>query len=138
MITETDHLREIRRSFVIDDSLSERASAFLQAVLENWQLGDLLVPMDFALAELVRWMIGHGSSDQMRCEVTWDQNLVFIELRDRGGLVPEPHASRTDAELATRLLAPPVIEWGAELDSRGRQLWVAFTAPVNSTGHGRP
>ena len=133
MITETVRLREARRLFVMDEELGERASAFLQSVLIGWQLDELLVSMDFALAELLRWMTGHGTSDRLRCVVTWDQNLVFAELRDRGGLVPEPHVSRVDAELATRLLAPPAVEWGAELDSRGRQLWVAFAAPAGAS-----
>ena len=136
MITETDRLREARRSFVTDDGLSDHASAFLQSVLEDWQLYELLAAMDCALAELLRWMIGHGTPDHVRCELTWDQNLVFVELHDRGGLVPEPHVSRVDAELATRLLAPPAVEWGAELDSRGRQLWVAFTVPTSNIDHG--
>jgi len=127
MIAETaTSLREVRRSFVVDEGLSERTSAFLHSALNDWQINELLVPMNFALAELVRWMTGHGTSPQMHCSVTWDQNLMFVELRDRGGLVPEPHVSRVDAELALRLLAPPAIEWGAELDARGRQLWVAF------------
>jgi hypothetical protein len=126
MITEATSLREVRRSFVVDEGLNERTSAFLLATLESWQLLDLLMPMNFALAELVRWMTVHGTSLRMHCSVTWDQNLIFVELRDRGGLVPEPHVSRVDAELALRLLAPPAIEWGAELDARGRQLWAAF------------
>jgi hypothetical protein len=137
MITEINCLREVRRSFAVDEGLSKRASEFLRSILDDWQLGELLAPMDNALTGLVRWMVDHGTSDHVRCEVTWDQGLVFIDLRDRGGLVPEPHVSRTDAELATRLLAPPAVEWGAELSSRGRQLWVAFAAPMNSADHGR-
>ena len=137
MITEADCLREARRSFAMDNELRERASGFLQSVLEEWQLDELLVPMDFALAELLRWMVDHGAAQNVRCVVTWDQSLVFVELRDRGGLVPEPHVSRVDAELAIRLLAQPAVEWGAELDSRGRQLWVAFAVPAGaSMDHG--
>jgi hypothetical protein len=126
MITETASLREVRRSLAASEGLNESAAMFLHSTLAVWQLNELLVPMDFVLAELVRWMSGHGMSPEMRCSLTWDQNLVFIELRDRGGLAPEPHVSRVDAELAMRLLAPPAVEWGAELDARGRQLWVAF------------
>ena len=132
MITETASLREVRRSLAAGEGLGDSAATFLHSTLAIWQLDELLAPMDFALAELVRWMSIHGSSSEMRCSLTWDQNLVFIELRDRGGLAPEPHVSRVDAELAMRLLAPPAVEWGAELDARGRQLWVAFATETHS------
>jgi hypothetical protein len=129
MITTIFDLREVRRAFTVDEELNERVSALLQATLDEWQVLDMLLPMDFALGELVRWINGHGTSDRVYCSITWDQTLLFIELRDRGGLIPEPHVSRVDAELATRLLAPPAVEWGAELDTRGRHLWVSFAVP---------
>ena len=132
MITEIDHLREARRSFVADEELGERATAFLRSLLSEWQLGEYLVSTDDVLGELLGWMTSHGTSDHVRCAVTWDQGLVVVELRDHGGLIPEPHVSHVDAELATRLLALPTVEWGADLDSRGRQLWVAFAVHGNA------
>ena len=53
--------------------------------------------------------------------------VLHIEVTDQGALVPGAQVSLADAELAVRLLRTPAIEWGAELDSHGRCLWVAFT-----------
>lgn len=137
MITDTVNLREVRRSFRMDEGLSVRASNLLYETLTTWQLLDVLMPVTSVMNELVHWINGHGASEEVRCSITWDQNLLFIELHDRGGLVPEPHISRTDADLAVQLLAPPAVEWGAELDSRGRQLWVAFSVPGYAAVAGR-
>jgi len=129
MITDIAGLREVRRPLTMDEGLGERASAVVHAMLEDWKLLDLIKAVDVAVSELMQWIDGHGAPDRMNLTITWDQTLLFVELHDRGGLVPEPHVSRVDAELATRLLAPPAVEWGADLDSRGRHLWVAFTVP---------
>ena len=86
MITEIINLREVRKSFVVDEGLGERASTFLRSTLDDWQLVELLAPMNIALAELLCWMTAHGTSPQMLCALTWDHSLLFVELRDRGGL----------------------------------------------------
>lgn len=134
MITDITGLREVRSPLTMDDEWGERAAAFLYATLEDWQLLDLLMPVGHALHELVQWIGGHGTSEQVSVSITWDQTLLFVELHDHGGLVPEPHVSRVDAELATRLLAPPAVEWGADLDSRGRLLWVGFAVQIAVPG----
>src|SRR5262245_25870829 len=103
MITEIDNPREVRMSFAMKDGLGDHASAFVEVLLEKWHLPEMVVPVSFALRELVRWSSGHGASDTVQCTVARDQDLLVIELRDRGGLVPEPHVSRVDAEFAARL-----------------------------------
>jgi hypothetical protein len=128
MITDIVGLREVRRPLRKDEWRGEHASAVVHATLESWQFLELLPVVNDALGELLRWMRGHGASDQTDLTVTWDETLLFVELHDRGGLIPEPQVSRVDAELAVRLLATPAV-WGADLDSWGRRLWVAFAAP---------
>ena len=132
MITDIVGLREVRRPLRKDEWRGEHASAVVHATLDSWQLLDVLPMVKGALSELLSWIHGHGGSDRLELTVTWDETLLFVELHDRGGLIPEPHVSRVDAELAVRLLTSAAVEWGADLDSRGRRLWVAFSVP--STG----
>ena len=129
MITDIVGLREVRRPLRKGEWRGEHASAVVHATLDSWQLLAMLPVVKGALSELLSWIHGHGGSDRLELTVTWDQTLLFVELHDCGGLVPKPHVSRVDAELAVRLLTPPAVEWGADLDSRGRRLWVAFAVP---------
>jgi hypothetical protein len=106
----------------------QRITAFVERVPVDWSLPELVAPLLYACRELTAWIVANGPSGEFVVTLTYDEPIVHIEVTDRGALVPNPHVSRADAELAARLLAESAIEWGAELDSRGRCLWVALHA----------
>jgi len=123
----TDALREQRTCLPIGPTFNKQVSDFVKNTLYDWQLPELVGPARCAAGELANWIIKQGASSPLALTATWDHDLLIVELGDRGGLVPDPHVSKADAELAMWLLDPPAVEWGAELDGRGRRLWVSFS-----------
>ena len=108
--------------------LKHFVDVFVSQVLQEWKLEALAGDLQRVTHELLAWMLTNGASTECRLVLTRDEPFVHVEVLDRGGLVPSPYVSLADAELAVRLLKTPVIEWGSELDSRGRCLWVCLSA----------
>jgi hypothetical protein len=101
---------------------------FVTGAPAGWGLGHLAGPIAAVVHDLVGWAMAHSPSSVFTVGLLLDGSILHVEVANRGGLAPDPFVSRTDAELAVRLLTPPVLEWGAELDSRGRCLWATLRA----------
>ena len=102
--------------------------AFVMDSLAGCGLGRLTAAVSTLATELVTWATTHSPSDGFTVQLTWDDPILHAEVTDRGSLAPDPNVSRADAELAVRLLSIPIVEWGADLDSRGRCLWATLHA----------
>lgn len=118
-----------RQTFTKSTDAPRQIAPFIEAASAKWNLPELVAPLLNAARELVAWIVANGPSGEFMVTLTRDEPVVHIEITDRGALIPNPYVSRDDAELAVRLFARPAIEWGAELNSRGRALWVCFAAP---------
>jgi hypothetical protein len=123
-----------RQTFTTSADAPQAVVPFAEEASVGWDLPELVAPLLFVARELVAWVVANGSSGEFAVTLTYDEPIVHIEVKDRGALIPNPYVSRADAELAVRLLARPAIEWGAELDSRGRTLWVSFSARRSDQG----
>lgn len=126
-------IREAHTRVQIGAVTAKQVTDFVSSALREWGLPDLIGSARCAAGELLSWIIKQGGSSPLALTVTWDDDLLFLELGDRGGLVPNPYVTRAAAELAMCLLDPPALKWGANLDERGRRLWVSFrTEPTNT------
>ena len=114
--------------FALSGYVAADVRAFVAGVPAGWGLGNLTEIVTALVSELVSWTTAHGPSEVFTVALTWDEPILHVEVSDRGGIAPEPTLSRADAELAVRLLSLPVVEWGADLDSRGRCLWATLRA----------
>ena len=123
-----------RQAFAKSADALAAVAAFVEATTVGWGLPELVASLQFAARELVAWNVANGPAGEFTVTLTYDKPVVHIEVADRGALVPNPYVSCVDADLAVRLLANPAIEWGAELDSRGRTLWVSFSAQQCAEG----
>lgn len=121
-------------SFAISGYVAADVHTFVAGVPAGWGLGHLTETVTALVNELVSWMTAHGSSEVFTAALTWDEPILHVEVSDRGGIAPEPTLARADAEFAVRLLSLPVVEWGADLDSRGRCLWATLRADRDAGG----
>jgi hypothetical protein len=113
-------------SFALSSYVAADVQAFVASIPAGWGLSHLTEPVNTLTHELVAWTTKNGPSEVFTVVLTWDEPILHVEVIDRGGIVPDPNVSRTDAEFALRLLSLPVMEWGADLDSRGRCLWATL------------
>lgn len=111
----------------VEPSLNKQAGDFLEITFFQWLVPGLIGPVRYAAGEMVTWLIKHGPCSPVTLKVTMNQKLLSIEMSDRGGLVPDLHVSKADAELAMWLLGAPAVEWGVGMDSRGRRFWIAIS-----------
>lgn len=111
------------------------ATSFTHHVLKDWDLDAYSTAVQGAASRLIAWMTAHQPATTFRLELTWDSPLLHLEVVDRATVLPDPFVSRCDARLAVDLLTPPIVEWGAQLDCRGRCLWTTLrtTEPDTST-----
>ena len=129
-IADLTGVRRETRAFEQTGHLEREVREFVEQVLGGWELSQLARGVLRAVQELVAWEMANGPSPSFTVELTWDEPLVRVEVRDRGTVIPNPNVVRSDAELAVRLLTPPAVEWGAELDVRGRCVWAVVRIPT--------
>lgn len=123
-------------SFALSGYVAADVQVFVAGVPAGWGLGHLTETLTALVSELVSWTTAHGPSEVFTVALTWDEPILHVEVSDRGGIAPEPTLSRADAGFAARLLSLPVVEWGADLDSRGRCLWATLRGDRDDTGSG--
>lgn len=123
-------------SFALTAHVAADVQAFVAGVPAGWGLGHFAETVTALVSELVSWTTAHGPSEVFTVALTWDEPILHVEVTDRGGVAPDPTVSRDDAELAVRLLTIPVVEWGADLDSRGRCLWATLHGDCDGAGSG--
>ena len=121
-------LTEVRRAFAQSADARELATQPVEPAPVDSGINELVTPLLHTARELAEWMAVHEPSGELAVTLTWDERLVFVEVRDGGSDLPKPESSRADAELGVRLLAPPAVEWDAEANADGRRLWVALVA----------
>jgi hypothetical protein len=102
------------------------AQIFTRHVTKTWHLEPFSADLTTAASRLITWLTAHEPATTFRLELTWDAPLVHLEVTDPGVSLPDPFVVKADAELAVDLLTPPIVEWGAHLDSRGRRLWITL------------
>lgn len=105
---------------------AEDVRQFARCTPEGWDLQDVAERAGDVGRELAQWMADHAPSSHLHVTLLWDNPILHVEVGDRGALAPDPNVSRRDAEFAVRVLTPPVLEWGCDLDSRGRRLWATL------------
>jgi hypothetical protein len=115
-------------AFAVSDRLVRDAALFTDQTVVSWALTDLRVVVAETTAEFVFWLLAHEPSAVVRVAVTWDGSLVHVELFDRGQIIPDTHASCTDAAFAVHVLIRPGVQWGGSVDARGRCLWATVDA----------
>jgi hypothetical protein len=123
-------------SFALSSYVADDVKAFVAGIPAGWGLGQLSENVKALTAELVAWIAANAPTDAFTVVLTWDKPILHVEVSDRGGIAPEPTLSRADAEFAVRLLSLPVVEWGADLDSRGRCLWATLRGDRDGVGSG--
>lgn len=125
-LSELAGVRRESRVFEQTGHLEHELRGFVEWAMDGWGLSQLTEDVLRIAQELVAWEVANGPSPAFTVELTWDEPLVHVEVWDRGALIPNPNVSRGDAKFAVRLLTPPRVKWGAELDPRGRCVWVAL------------
>jgi hypothetical protein len=131
-IDELAGVQREARAFEQAGYLEHDVRRFVEHVVSGWRLSQLTEDVLRIAQELVAWVMTNGPSPTFTVELTWDGPLVHVEVRDRGAVMPNPNVARGDAEFAVRLLMPPAAEWGAELDTRGRCVWVALQLRIDA------
>jgi hypothetical protein len=115
-------------AFAYSEHAADDVRQFVVRTLGGWRVEALGVSAGRAARLVTLWAREHEPAPVFRVEVTWDGPVLQIELTDRGAVVPNVNTSRDDAEFGMQLLGTAALEWGSELDSRGRCLWVSFRA----------
>ena len=128
--TPLTNVRSESGAFATSDCLVRDVTVFVDQAVANWALGHVRVVAAETTTELVSWLLAHDPTSVMRVVVTCDAPLVHIELFDRGQRVPDPHVFCMDAAFAVQVLIRPGVQWGADLDARGRCLWATVSAPA--------
>jgi len=121
-------------SFALSGHVAADVESFVARLPDGWGLAHLTDVVTVLVSELMSWMAAHGPSEVFTVALTWDEPILHVEVNDRGDAAPEPTLSRADAEFAVRLLSLPVMEWGADLDSRGRCLWATLHGDRDGSG----
>ncbi len=109
-----------------DGSAVPNARRFARDVLAVWLLSDLEANACAGLSELVTWAVANDPAVFIEITLIWDGPLLFTEVADRRGRLPSRPTWLVEDQLGVILLERSSLEWGAELNARGRCLWASF------------
>jgi len=134
VVTALTNAQTRSTSLLADDSAAENARLFARAQLPDWGLGHLEAAACTGLGELLGWLRANDPNVLVEITLVWDPPLLFTEVADRHETLPRRPVWLLAAggrEQVARLEAAS-LEWGAELDARGRRLWASYSAENGS------
>lgn len=114
-------------ALLADASAAPNARLFARMVLADWELSEVAADACAGLSELVVWVLANDPGVLVEITLVWDGPLLFTEVADRQERLPHrPVWLNTEGGHAVAILEAFSLEWGAEVDMRGRCLWASF------------
>ena len=123
-------------SLLADASAAQNALLFVRAQLPDWGLDALADVACAGVTELTQWVLAHDRNVLLEVTLVWDRpSLLFTEIADRHESLPRRPVWLIEDRSAVERLEAASLEWGAELEARGRRLWASYSAEPGSGDH---
>jgi anti-sigma regulatory factor (Ser/Thr protein kinase) len=129
----TTSVRErVSAAFAIVDTAPMQARRILDGALAEWGLGHLADAADLVMSELVTNAVVHGlgpASLDVYVDRAADGGLLFIEVQDAGGVLPQRRDVGEDSVDGRGLLIVAALaeDWGVEPVGHGKRVWASLS-----------
>lgn len=122
----------ISAMFALVETAPRQARRILNGALAEWGLGHLADSADLITSELVTNAVVHGGAPAnvaFYVDRKADGGLLFIEVEDAGGALPEARDADEQALDGRGLLIVEMLadDWGIEPCGQGKRVWASLS-----------